>query len=153
MWNINLKPSDRLHEWKTFRGQISDLALPKAIERTNHLWSYAPFVNYYLSPARDPEWPDPWTLLHENYYCDVAKGLGILYTLLLSKHYQNTITQLELRIYQDPKTREPYNTVWVNDGEFILNLTFDTVEDKIQIDKDLVLKYCYSVQDLKLQLD
>jgi len=150
MWN--LKSSDRLHEWKLFREDISALPLEKALEKTNHLWSYAPFVNYYISPDRDPEWPDPWTLLHENYYCDIAKSLGIMYTLHLCKHYGNGIESMEIKIYTDPKTREPYNTVWINNGKYILNLIFDSVVNKSLLDKKLILKYNYTISDLNLNL-
>lgn len=150
MWN--LKSSDRLHEWKQFREDISELPLEEALEKTNHLWAYAPFVNYYLSQDRNPDWPDPWTLLHENYYCDIAKSLGIMYTLYLSKHYANTIKSLEIRIFQDSVNREPYNTVWVNGGEYILNLTYDTVVNTTQLSDTLVQKYYHSINELNLPL-
>lgn len=150
MWNLN--SSDRLHEWKLFREDISALPLEKALEKTNHLWSYAPFVNYYISPDRSPEWPDPWTLLHENYYCDIAKSLGIMYTLHLCSHYGNGIDSMEMKIYNNPKTHESHNTVWINNGKYILNLIFDEVVNKSQLDKKLVLQYTHSVEDLNLNL-
>jgi hypothetical protein len=30
-----------------------------------------------------PKWPNPWQLLDDNIFCDVACGLGIMYTLVL----------------------------------------------------------------------
>jgi hypothetical protein len=30
-----------------------------------------------------PTWPDPWQLLSDDVYCEVARGLGILYTITL----------------------------------------------------------------------
>jgi hypothetical protein len=28
-------------------------------------------------------WPDPWQLLSDNVYCDLARALGIMYTIIL----------------------------------------------------------------------
>lgn len=150
MWNLN--PSDRLHEWKEFRERINITDLDHAIQQTNHLWCYAPYVTYYLDVNQIETWPDPWTLLHENYYCDLAKSLGMLYTLYLCRHYKNGIDDLQLRVYKNPTNQDVYNTVWVNEGKYILNLEFDTVVNKTLIDENLLLTHCYSVEDLKLNL-
>lgn len=150
MWN--LKPDERLHEWKEFREKIGQLPIESAIQDTVHLWSYAPYVNHYLDGLNITEWPDPWTLLHENYYCDLAKTLGMLYTLYLSSHYEKDITHLEIKIYKNPTNGDVFNTLWVNEGKYILNLDFDTVVNKTQVEEILVLQYQYTVQDLKLNL-
>lgn len=150
MWN--LKPDERLHEWKEFREKIGQLPIESAIRDTVHLWSYAPYVNHYLDGLNITEWPDPWTLLHENYYCDLAKTLGMLYTLYLSSHYEKDITQLEIKVYKNPTNGDVFNTLWVNEGKYILNLDFDTVVNKTQVDENLVLQYQYTVQDLQLNL-
>ena len=109
MWN--LKPDERLHEWKEFREKIGNLTVDEAIRETIHLWSYAPFVNHYLDGLAIEEWPDPWTLLHENYYCDLAKTLGMLYTLYLSTHYGKDIAQLEIQVYKNPTNGDVFNTL------------------------------------------
>lgn len=148
LWN--LKPDERLREWKSFRRQIGQLDIGQACQQATHLWSYAPYVNYYLDPAqKDNPWPDPWTLLHENYYCDIAKSLGMLYTLYLSDHRPEDI---ELRIYWDPEAVQAYNLVWLDKGKYILNFSFDEVVNKQQLDKSLELKYRYTALDLKLDL-
>jgi len=148
MWN--LKPTERLHEWKAFRNQISDLPLDQAITETAHLWSYAPYVTHYLAAESNSEWPDPWTLLHENYYCDLAKTLGMFYTLALCSHRGKAIADLEIRVYKNIKTQDIVNTVWVNQGKYILNFTFDTIVNKTQIDENFILKYQYTEHDLQL---
>jgi hypothetical protein len=150
MWNH--KPSDRLHEWKEFRENIGILGIDEAVSKTSHLWSYAPYVNHYLDADTTAEWPDPWTLLHENYYCDLAKALGMLYTLYLSPHYGNDIKSLEIRIYKNPTNTDVFNTVWIDDGKYILNLEFDTVVNKTQVNENLILLHCYAVEDLQLNL-
>lgn len=39
--------------------------------------------NHYLHPADIQDWPDPWNLLNDNNYCEYARALGMLYTLML----------------------------------------------------------------------
>jgi hypothetical protein len=148
MWN--LRPDERLREWRSFRNSLSALDLETAIKNTVHLWSYAPYVTHYLSADLPEDWPDPWILVHENYYCDLAKALGMLYTLYLSDHYNKTITELEIRIYKDSTTNDWLNTVWVNQGKYILNFSFDSIVNKNLVDENLKLKYTYTVDSLKL---
>ena len=148
MWN--LMPTERLHEWKAFRGSIGQKSIEQAVTETSHLWSYAPYVTHYLDPDSIENWPDPWTLIHENYYCDLAKALGMFYTLALSSHMNQTITDIEIRIYKDIKTQDILNTVWINQGKYILNFMFDTVVNKTQIDENFILRYSYSQKDLQL---
>lgn len=150
MWN--LKPEERLHEWKSFRKSIGQLELEPALESIAHLWSYAPYVTHYLSPDLLEEWPDPWTLVHENYYCDLAKALGMLYTVYLCDHYKNSINQLEIRVYKNTDNQDISNLVWINRGKYVLNLMFDTVVNKNLVDEKYQLKYKYDVNDLKLDL-
>jgi len=147
-----LKPEDRLHEWKSFRKSIGQLELEPALQSIAHLWSYAPYVTHYLSPDLLEEWPDPWTLVHENYYCDLAKALGMLYTVYLCNHYQNSINQLEIRVYKNTDNQDISNLVWINRGKYVLNLMFDTVVNKNLVDEKYQLKYKYDVNDLKLDL-
>lgn len=150
MWN--LKPEERLHEWRLFRKNIGQKDIETALKETACIWSYAPYVTHYLSPDLVEEWPEPWILVHENYYCDLAKALGMLYTLYLSDHWNNTIDNLEIRIYKDVDKHDVVNTVWVNRGKYILNLVFNDVVNKNLVDEKLVLKHKYTVEDLKLDL-
>lgn len=147
MWT--LKPTERLNAWREFRTQINQQTLDDALKNTVHLWSYAPFVNYYLNPDNPEEWPDPWTILHENYYCDIAKALGMLYTLQFSDHGKNLT--IELRIYYHQIEKVYYNIVWINQGKYILNMSFDEVVNKAHIDNNMKLKHCYTAADLKLE--
>jgi len=150
MWT--LKPEERLREWKSFRNQIRVMSIEDACQATTHLWSYAPYMAHYLDPDRDSSviaWPDPWLLLHENYYCDLAKSLGMLYTLYLSDHKP---ADLALSIYRNNQTRETHNLVEMSQGKYILNFEFDTVVNITQLPKDLDLLYRYTPDDLGLNL-
>jgi hypothetical protein len=144
MWN--LRPHERLREWKVFRNQISKQDLSTACKNVTHLWSYAPYVNYYLD-IDSTLWPDPWTLLYENYYCDLAKSLGMLYTLYLSEHKPKDI---ELLITTDTADRQIYNLVSVEKGKYILNFSFDEIVNKTQLPKTIVIKHYYNSKSLNL---
>lgn len=144
----NLRVSDRLTQWKDFRRNLSDLPLDAALKDINNAWSTAPFVGYYLDPSNPLAWPDPWTLLAENYWCDVAKALGIVYTLYFTQH-QNV--PMELRIYYDYQDKSRYNLAWINNGKYILNYhPYEIVNSKSVEDKKLQMLYRYSTMDLAL---
>lgn len=145
MWN--LRSDQRLTEWKRFRESLSELDLESAIKATTHLWSYAPFVGHYLDPARPEEWPNPWQLLDENYYCDLAKALGMLYTLSLTTHGKNI--DLELQIVKD-KNNNYSHLVFIDQGKYVINYWHDEIVNKKQVDDELQIKYSYTADDLKL---
>ena len=145
MWN--LRSDQRLTEWKRFRESLSELDLESAIKATTHLWSYAPYVQNYLHFDYVDEWPDPWELLYDNYYCGLAKALAIVYTLYLSSHKP----EIEIRVYNDPTTMEQYNLVYVDKGKYVLNYIHDEVVNSTQVSKQLVLKRTISTEELKLE--
>jgi hypothetical protein len=150
MWTNfwNLRVNDRLAQWKDFRHTLSDLPLSKAIAELNTMWSSAPFVTYYLDPNNPTNWPDPWTLLAENYYCDVAKALGIMYTIYFTSH---KATPIEFRMYYDYKEKSRHNLVWIDSGKYILNYyPFEIVNTKQIEERKLDLLYQYSSKDLQL---
>lgn len=151
MWSQywNLRVSDRLTQWKHFRHKISDLPINQAVVEVSSLWSTAPFVTYYLSPDNFNSWPDPWKLLAENYYCDVAKALGMLYTIYFTSHKS---TDMEIRICYDYETKDRYNLLYVEQGKYILNYWPHETVNKEQVEKKtLQTLYRYSSSDLQLE--
>jgi hypothetical protein len=58
-------------------------------------------------------WPDPWQLLTNNGYCDLARALGIVYTIMLTENLNYTNLKI-IQIKED-------NLVLVDDGKYILN--------------------------------
>ena len=150
MWTNcwNLRVNDRLAEWKDFRHKLSDLPLESAVVELNKMWSTAPFVNYNLDPSEPKSWPDPWTLLAENYWCDVAKTLGIVYTLYFTNHKS---TPAEIRVYYDYQDKIKYTVAWIDHGKYILNYyPYEIVNTKYIEEKQLQLLYQYSNTDLAL---
>ena len=151
MWQNfwNLRVNDRLTQWKDFRHQLDRLPLESAVVELNNMWSTAPFVNYNLDPSDPKSWPAPWELLAENYWCDVAKALGIVYTIYFTGH---SSTPMEIRVYYDYKDKTKHTMVWLDDGKYILNYwPYEIVNTKQVEEKQLQLLYQYSSMDLQLE--
>jgi hypothetical protein len=137
----------RLRVWREFRHQLDQLPLPQALEKTAQYWAQAPFTPWHLDLNRVDTWPDPWTLIEENYYCDIAKCLGIIYTISLTQHKSKI--QIEFRNYQD-EVGHGYNLAWIDAGKYIINLIDQDVVNIEQFDKTLRLIKRYSQTELKL---
>lgn len=143
MWK--LKPDERLARWLAFRKKLDTVTFEHALDLVQDFWFDAPFTPYYLDPEKPETWPDPWTLISENYYCDLAKALGIAYTIYLSKHKP----ELEIRVYYDAETKYAYNLVLIDKGKYVINLLDDEIVNINSLDK-LTLKFKYSSKDLNL---
>ena len=111
MWPLTLE--QRLHAWGVLRESVQHASLDQALAEINAWWFHAPWQAYHLHWDDQSKWPDPWELLSDNIYCDLARGLGILYT----------ITVLDRDDIQDAELVETDrgNLVQVQDGKYILN--------------------------------
>lgn len=118
-----------------------------ALEHVARFWNKAPFTPFYLEHDQPQNWPDPWTLIAENFYCDLAKALAIVYTLHLSDHKNH---DLSLRIYRRHGTLHQYNLVWIDNGKYVLNLESEEVVNKKSMPEDLVHIVDYSSAALGL---
>jgi hypothetical protein len=146
---FKLLPKNRLSEWKSIRNKLSQAELSIAINKTQELWQCCPFTPFYLDPEKPHDWPDPWQLITENYYCDLAKCLGIIYTLHLTTHKDQLFP--ELRTYIDSDTRHYYHVAYLCHGKYVLNLVEGEVVNKEHINQRLKLKHLYTAVDLKLE--
>jgi len=83
MWSSRF--DDRLIEWRELRLNSESLELNEVLDTVNQWWQRAPLINHYLHMDEYEKWPNPWDLLADDAYCDLAKCLGICYTLMLLK--------------------------------------------------------------------
>jgi len=147
MWN--LRSEDRLAEWKEFRSIISRLSFDEAVQKTVHYWSYAPFVNHYLDRQSPQDWPSPWELVIDGKYDDMAKALGMLYTLVLSEHgKEHTFSIIRA---QEASSLASYNLVSIDDGKYVLNYIFNEVISTEKLRKELQINQVYTSADLQLE--
>jgi len=112
MWPQNF--SDRLESWNQLRNRCQNISFESALEQINSWWFDTPWRPYYLHWDDQATWPDPWQLLSDNIFCDVARGLGILYTISLLDLKDAGSAQLVL-------TESGHNLVLVNGTKYILN--------------------------------
>lgn len=107
----------RLAAWNALRQSVQNLPKADALKEINSWWQRSPWCAYHLHWDDQADWPDPWQLLSDNIYCDLARGLGILYT----------ITVLDRDDIQDAELRETEhgNLVLVDGGKYILNWGHD----------------------------
>ena len=103
----------RLAAWNSLRDRVRDQSKSDALAEINSWWQKTPWRAYHLHWDDRQDWPDPWQLLSDNIYCDLARALGIMYT----------ITVLDRDDIQDAELveTEQGNLVLVEGGKYILN--------------------------------
>lgn len=123
MWPSSF--SSRLESWNLLRNQCQNLPADQALKNINRWWFGAPWRPYYLHWDDQTTWPDPWQLLSDNIFCEVARGLGILYTITLLERVDLAPAELVL-------TESGHNLVLVNQTKYILNWDPDNVVNTFQ---------------------
>jgi hypothetical protein len=116
---------DRLINWNRLRDHCQTLPLESALTTINQWWYRSPWRPYYLHWDDQLLWPDPWQLLSDNTFCDLARALGILYTISLLDRADMADTTLVL-------TDDGDNLVLVAKEKYILNWNPDTVVNTFQ---------------------
>lgn len=146
MWN--LRSDSRLAAWREFRLSLDELSFDEAVAKTVHLWSYVPFVSHYLDVRDSQDWPTPWELLADGKFDDMAKALGMLYTLALTRHGKDH--EFSIVRMSNTSSIENYNLVQIDQGKYILNYVFDSVISNKQLEKDATVIQVYTSEDLHL---
>lgn len=86
--------NERLTQWKEFRDSLETSSAP--FNEVATFWSRAPFVNSYVNPLQPQSWPDPWHLVLDNRYDDLAISLGMLYTIKLTQRFADIEFELHM---------------------------------------------------------
>ena len=110
----------RLSSWYNLRESIKSSTVDTALITINSWWFNSPWQPYYLHWDDQPKWPDPWQLLSDDIYCDLARGLGILYTVSLLDRADMADATLVL-------TNAGDNLVLVAKEKYILNWNKDLI--------------------------
>lgn len=103
----------RLLAWNQLRSEAEQLDPAQALSAINDWWWHAPMVNNRLRWRDIDSWPGPWDLLDDNCFCDLARALGMLYTVMMLQHSE----LFDVYLIET----ENNNLVQVNDGIYILN--------------------------------
>ena len=111
----------RLRSWYDLRKSLENADTKTKCLEIDRWWQSAPLVNHYLHPHEISAWPGPWELLNDNEYCLFARGLGMIYTLLLSG-----INDIDFCMATDDNS-EDVALVLVDNAKYVLNYWPDSV--------------------------
>ena len=111
MWKTSYE--ERLADWFELRHASEHLPLEQQLHLINNRWFRAPMVNRVVTWDDPSDWPNPWDLLVNSGYCELARALGIVYTLMMLENPQYT----DLSIIATGND----NLVLVDRGKYILN--------------------------------
>ena len=111
----------RLKSWYDLRKSLEDKDIKTSCLAIDNWWQKAPLVNHYLHQTDIDNWPGPWELLVENNYCQLARGLGMVYTLQLVG-----VKDIDFCIAIDDNSEE-YPLVLVDSAKYICNYYPNTV--------------------------
>jgi len=137
MWQKTF--DSRLKDWNNLRNQVQNLPVDQALSQVDQWWAMTPWSAYYLHWDDKNIWPDPWQLLDENIYCDLARGLGIMYTLMFMSRPE--LADARLQEYNNQ------NIVLACDEKYILNSSdLSIVNNNHKIKKT---SHCIYLQELQ----
>lgn len=111
MWSEYFE--DRLVQWHQLRHSGAALSEHDKLLSINDWWWRAPQVNHHLHWSDRDTWPDPWNLLAQDRWCDLARALGIAYTVIMMDRGIGA----RLRLVETNLA----NLVLVDSGKYILN--------------------------------
>jgi hypothetical protein len=126
MWPVIFE--DRLREWRQLRDNIAAAPVDAGLMTINDWWFKAPMVNRHLSWSNCHEWPGPWDLLAEDTWCDLARALGMLYTITMHPQNQFTVSLAQTSLG---------NLVLVEHGKYILNWAPGQILNRQSINFDI----------------
>jgi hypothetical protein len=136
MWPATFE--ERLSSWHTLRKTAASEDLESAMNTINDWWFTTPIISHHLHWDEYKNWPTPWDLLADNMFCDIARAVGIVYTIAIIEHPE--VQDIEMvRTDHD-------NLVLVNQGKYILNwaprhllnISFDTINIKQRLSVDAI---------------
>ena len=113
MWNLSKQ--DRILSWKAFRESLDSLSLEECIKTVNKHWWTAPVSSQFYCQSLTENWPKPWELVVKNYYDDIGRALGMLYTIQLSNH------TCDVKLLCGVDDGDEYNLVLIDDEKYTLN--------------------------------
>jgi len=109
----------RLVSWARLRHRCQHLDLDQSLRAINAWWFSYPWISYTLHWDDRDCWPNPWQLLEESRLCNLARGLGIMYTLAL---LERTDAQDAYLIETDRD-----NLVLIQEKKYILNWDCESI--------------------------
>lgn len=131
----------RLSDWYDLRVRLEDSPLKEKCVEIDKWWQKAPLIAHHLHILDSENWPDPWQLLVENTYCEVARALGMCYTLLL-------LGEVEVKLAEaTDKMGDDVVIVLVDNAKYVMNYYPNTVLSNTL--EDFNIKRTVSLDNIK----
>ena len=111
----------RLRSWRLLRDKLASELIEDQLYCINEWWAQAPVTSNVIHWQDQKNWPNPWELLAELAYDELAKALGIVYTILLVND------RAEVSIMRIMDTYGNDCIVVLVNNKYILNWDTDTV--------------------------
>lgn len=111
----------RLRSWYDLRQNLQNTDIKTKCVEVDKFWQAVPLVNHYLHPSDTENWPGPWDLIAENNYCEIARGLGMIYTL-----YLLGVDDVDFCLATDDNS-EDVAIVLVDNAKYVMNYWPDMV--------------------------
>lgn len=134
----------RLQNWYDLRTRLEGSDIQTQCVEIDKWWQRAPLITHHLHLLDTDTWPDPWELLVENTYCEVARAVGICYTLSLLGVNDIEIVEATNGLGDD------IILVLVDDAKYVMNYWPDTVLSNTL--KDFNIKRRVDFKNLKLKI-
>lgn len=116
-------PTRRMLGWREFRLALTKLDEADQIKKVAELWAMAPIQNYLLDWETTDNWPSPWEIINEGYYCPVAIAYLMHQSLALSGWNPD---RLELQYIRN--IEESWQTmIMVIDNKLVLNYSLGEI--------------------------
>lgn len=100
---FDLYDNHRLTHWKKFRDSLENSQTP--FDDVCDFWSKAPFVSQYLDCDKPETWPDPWHLVIDGKFDDLAICLGMFYTLKLTQRFMDAKYEIHKSMLSDDQKK------------------------------------------------
>lgn len=147
MW-FQQKRDYRILYWREWRESLQEKDKLEILQEIATTWAQVPTGSQIIAQDTFDDWPNPWQLISDNYYCDLSIALGMCYSILLLDNYQDLYEDISLNIYK-------HNDNWVNlssinRGKYVLNWSVGEIVNIEHIAKThkLQLTFSYSIIDL-----
>jgi hypothetical protein len=115
---------ERLLDWKNLRNAVEDS--PRPFDLVIEYWAKVPYVGSFIDPAKRESWPDPWKLIIDGKFDDLALAIAISYTLKLTQRFIKSKIMIHMSITDNQKTPDYFVTV---DNEICISVATRQIID------------------------
>lgn len=138
------KPEQRILNWRRYRHHLTD----DHLAQVSRDWARCPIMLNYLQPDDAQGWPDAWQLIGGGNYCDVARALGMFYTLYYSDYRHRD--HLLLQCYKDQENHQYLNLVICPQEKYMLNYSLGEVVNTSAVPPQAQLMNSLTYKDLPI---